>query len=193
MSAPETAIEKFLERWSRRKRLAARHGAEKAQAASIDPAAVAAPDVTAAAFDPACLPPIESINAASDIRAFLGPAVPVELTRAALRRAWIVDPAIRDFIEIAENQWDFGRPDGVPGFGSLHVTPELRRLVMELCGDPAATGPVEVAGHPTELEDAAEAPADVVAGPSGDAPPPKRNADAPKPPVPRKHGRALPR
>jgi hypothetical protein len=45
--------------------------------------------------------------------------VPADLTRAALRRAWASDPAIRDFIGIAENQWDFNDPNGIPGFGPL--------------------------------------------------------------------------
>ena len=87
------------------------------------------------AFDPATLPPIESITATSDIRAFLAPGVPEELTRAALRRAWVTDPTIRDFIGLAENQWDFTKPDSVPGFGSLELTPELRRMVASLVGD----------------------------------------------------------
>jgi hypothetical protein len=56
------------------------------------------------------LPPIESIGAESDIRCFLAPGVPAELTRAALRRAWVVDPAIRDFVGLSENSWDFDRP-----------------------------------------------------------------------------------
>jgi hypothetical protein len=65
------------------------------------------------------LPPIGSIGAGSDIRPFLAPGVPAHLTRAALRRAWSTDPAIRDFIGLSENSWDFNAPDGVPGFGSL--------------------------------------------------------------------------
>jgi hypothetical protein len=36
-----------------------------------------------------------------------------------LRRAWVSDPVIRDFIGIAENQWDFNDPNGIPGFGPL--------------------------------------------------------------------------
>jgi hypothetical protein len=32
------------------------------------------------------------------------------MTVAALRRAWVSDPVIRDFIGIAENQWDFTNP-----------------------------------------------------------------------------------
>jgi Protein of unknown function (DUF3306) len=71
-------------------------------------------------FDPASLPPIGSITA--DIVAFLKSDVPMELTRAALRRAWTSDPAIRDFIGIADNQWDFNDPNGISGFGPLDAT-----------------------------------------------------------------------
>ena len=60
------------------------------------------------------LPPVESIDAATDIRAFLNKGVPQDLTRAALRRAWSSDPAIRDFIGLSENSWDFTAPEGVP-------------------------------------------------------------------------------
>ena len=34
------------------------------------------------------------------------------------------DPAVRGFVGLAENAWDFTRPDGIPGFGDLD--PELR-------------------------------------------------------------------
>ena len=70
-------------------------------------------------FNALSLPPIESIGAESDIRPFLQPGVPQELTRAALRRAWVTDPAIRDFIGLSENSWDFNSPDGASRFGSL--------------------------------------------------------------------------
>lgn len=134
MTLTESKIDRFLERWSRRKRLAMRRGGN-ALGAAADVA-----DDDQDAFDLSRLPPIEDIKAATDLRAFLAPGVPVELTRAALRRAWTADPAIRDFVEIAENQWDFGKPRTVPGFGSLDVTPELRRLVEQLCGDPPDGG-----------------------------------------------------
>jgi len=55
------------------------------------------------------LPPIESIGPGSDIRCFLAPGVPVELTRAALRRAWVVDPAIHDFVGLSEDPQDVDR------------------------------------------------------------------------------------
>ena len=70
-------------------------------------------------FDPTSLPSIDSIAANTDVIAFLRAGVPAELTRAALRRAWTSDPEIRDFIGIAENQWDFNDPNGIPGFGPL--------------------------------------------------------------------------
>jgi hypothetical protein len=86
-------------------------------------------------FDSGALPPIDSITATSDVRAFLAPGVPEELTRAALRRAWVIDPTIRDFVGLAENQWDFTKPDAVPGFGSLKLTPELCRIAAAIFGD----------------------------------------------------------
>lgn len=59
------------------------------------------------------LPPIGSIGAASNIRPFLEPGVPEDLARAALRLAWRVNPAIRDFVGLSENFWDFNASDAV--------------------------------------------------------------------------------
>ena len=86
-------------------------------------------------FDPATLPPVESIVAGTDIRAFLQRGVPAALTKAALRRAWTTDPAIRDFIGLAENQWDFTDPTAIPGFGPLQATDNLRQLVGQALGN----------------------------------------------------------
>ena len=146
MSEPKEEPGTFLSRWSRRKRAAV-----KAVDAPAKPAPVAEP-VTARepggagdqpglatraattapaeqAFDPKTLPPIESITAQTDIRAFLAPGVPAELTRAALRRAWALDPAIRDYVGLSENSWDFNAPDSIGGFGRLELTDELRQAV----------------------------------------------------------------
>jgi len=139
MSDLEDSVRDFLQRWSRRKRAAEYRAPDDADSSpedkEADTNAMAQGEANLPAFDPATLPPIESITATSDIRVFLAPGVPEELTRAALRRAWVVDPTIRDFIGIAENQWDFTKPDSVPGFGSLELTPELRRMVASLIGD----------------------------------------------------------
>ena len=83
-------------------------------------------------FDPSGLPSIEAITANTDVRGFLQSRVPAELTRAALRQAWTSDPAIRDFIGIAENQWDFNDPNAIPGFGPLGVTDEPAILTQVL-------------------------------------------------------------
>ena len=81
-------------------------------------------------LDSANLPPIESIGAGSDILPFLASGVPADLTRGALRRAWSTDPAIRDFIGLSENSWDFDAQDGAPGFGSL-TTDSPRQLLAQ--------------------------------------------------------------
>ena len=137
MSAPDDPVETFLRRWSRRKQAAqADEATPPASSEAVAPRQVAAPGESEP-FDPATLPPLESITAASDLRAFLAPGVPEELARAALRRAWVSDPVIRDFIGLAENQWDFTKTDGVPGFGVLEVTAQLRRMAARLIGDAA--------------------------------------------------------
>jgi hypothetical protein len=131
------ALEKFVSRWSRLKRVSDLRSNRREGAA---PPAAAVPNVgggdeaaarpdEARTLEPAALPSIESITAATDIRAFLQSAVPVELTRAALRRAWVSDPLIRDFIGIAENQWDFTNPTTIPGFGPLRQVVDERDRV----------------------------------------------------------------
>ena len=82
-------------------------------------------------FDIASLPPIDSINALTDVTAFLRDGVPAALTRAALRRVWTADPAIRDFVGLAENAWDFTDPNAMPGFGALESTPEQIGAMLE--------------------------------------------------------------
>jgi hypothetical protein len=50
------------------------------------------------------------------------------MTRAALRRAWLTDPAIHDFIGLSENSWDFNSPRDASRFGSrTALTGEARR------------------------------------------------------------------
>ena len=88
------------------------------------------------AFDITQLPSLESITSETDIRLFLQKGVPADLTRAALRRAWSADPAIRDFIEIAENQYDFATGSDLPGFGPLDASAdEIRKMVANVFGD----------------------------------------------------------
>src|SRR6266568_2513699 len=139
--------ENFIARWSRRKRnvsddsksaIARTPAATSTEPAeepreNCDPAPVVS-GASEAAFDVTKLPPIETITADTDIRAFLAPGVPAELTRAALRRAWATDPKIRDFIGLSENAWDFNAPGAIAGFGPLEITDELRQQIMRMVG-----------------------------------------------------------
>ena len=143
MSEPEN----FVSRWSRLKRESEARGKRKTEprerAAPFDDAATTPASADAPAetqthatptFDPTSLPSIDSITASTDIRIFLQSGVPAELTEAALRRAWVSDPTIRDFIGIAENQWDFTNPTTIPGFGPLQEVNDKLSLVARAAG-----------------------------------------------------------
>jgi hypothetical protein len=101
----------FLARWLRLKQEAG-----KAEAPAVP-------------FDLANLPPIESLTSEDDMSVFLQSGVPADMVRAALRSAWRVDPAIRDFVGIAESQWDFNDPAAMPGFGPLDPMDEAQGVV----------------------------------------------------------------
>lgn len=130
----------FLGRWSRRKSEARADAQPEVADRSGEgrqtsmPAATDGGD-TEPQIDLSVLPPIDSITAATDITAFLRKGIPQELTRAALRRAWTADPAIRDFVGLAENAWDFNDPNAMPGFGPLECSEaELGALVDRVVG-----------------------------------------------------------
>ena len=147
----------FLERWSRKKIEAERDGTAPAEAGAkpeTPPGATgvskadAAPEARPqgddkppvkaapeAEFDLASLPSLDSITAATDIRGFLAPGIPKELARAALRRAWAADPAIRNFVGLAENDWDFTDPNAMPGFGALPEGYDVKKLVAQIFGE----------------------------------------------------------
>jgi hypothetical protein len=205
-------------RWARLKQ-ASKERAD-AEAAPIDNKEAAAPPVADAAsdepFDLSSLPSIESIAANTDIAAFLRAGVPAELTRAALRRAWTSDPAIRDFIGIAENQWDFNDPSAIPGFGPLDPTENPADLLAQVSRRleplpdaladatspaspvrPAAVDPAEPALDPPPATDGPSL-ADAGAqsnempdlGAQGEQAPAEEAQDSPRK---RRHGSALPR
>jgi len=142
MSNPED----FLSRWSRRKRETA-EGANESKQSGGEPRAKSgdAPmsqnaAANGPAFNPPALPSIESITAETDIRNFLAPSVPPALTRAALRRVWTADLKIRDFVGLADYDWDFNAPGSMAGFGPLEPTDPLLRQVADLIGRGAADG-----------------------------------------------------
>ena len=136
----------FLSRWSRRKRGEAVPEPDPGAPVPAEaPLAEAAPPEAPAAeaepappeFDPASLPPIETLDASSDFTVFLKPGVPEALRTAALRKAWLADPLIRDYMSPLDYAWDFNTPGGLPhGFSNvLAETGEaLRKLVNQAIG-----------------------------------------------------------
>src|SRR5579859_8068522 len=171
MSEPEN----FLERWSKRKLANADPAAPEQKEIppqtekAFDPAVpVASGDASNAPaaktedkpFDLASLPSIESIGANTDVTAFLRPGVPADLARAALRRAWSSDPAIRDFVGLAENGWDFNDPNAMAGFGPLdYSAEEVDALVRRIVGGRVEESAESLTNHPAEAAEDAGRPA----------------------------------
>jgi hypothetical protein len=148
-----TERENVIQRWARLKHAqdVARE-TERVSAGAAEPTTQPPSDAAGdAPFDLASLPSIESIAADTDIGAFLRSGVPAELTRAALRRAWASDPAIRDFIGIAENQWDFNDPDAIPGFGLMRATDDASAVLTQVFGRLENVGE-QLSGMPAPVE-----------------------------------------
>ena len=153
--------EEFLKRWSRRKQEAKAAEPAPLPPAQADAAAPRTPDsVAEPEIDLSKLPPIDSITAATDITEFLRKGIPPELSRAALRRAWAADPAIRDFVGLAENAWDFTDPNAMPGFGALQSTPEQVSAMVERVLGGARDAAEKLAENLSEKEQGQGKPAD---------------------------------
>jgi hypothetical protein len=175
--------ENFLARWSRRKQALKEPESlpgegSRTTGASEDGASPASGEGFARAeADPSePLPRVEELTAESDISAFLRKGVPEALRKAALRRIWSLDPAIRDYVGPAENAWDFNDPDSIPGFGSgQHVTPEMIASVFGPRQAPAHA-PLETSVERSEGEAPAPqaapiAPGETASSPAAAAPP----------------------
>ncbi len=207
----------FLSRWLRRKRRASAglEGAAKHTELRGPRVELEAPATAVARGEPksdlANLVPLEAIGAETDIRAFLAVGVPAELTQAALRRAWLSDPKIRDFVGLADYDWDFNTPGSMAGFGMLEATDQIERELLRLArGAAAVTTTSEMPRSPPSMgerqagdedhsassdkEDERARPDDVspVQQSTGPAPRPEELAERAFRSQ-RKHGRALPR
>ena len=218
MSEPEN----FLARWSRRK---AEQPADRASDANEkadqqkQPGGIAAEakqeehEKAGEEVDLSKLPPIESIGPETDIRAFLQKGIPPELTRAALRRVWTSDPAIRNFIGIAENQYDFATGSDIPGFGPLTPADDVARMVSQIMREgvprpplpseperppePDAPAPEQSVASAGTTEEESPLPQQVAAldktPPENDAMQQNQAGEAEDAPAPHSHGGALPR
>lgn len=122
--------ESFLARWSKRKR---------AEAATPEPEPEAKPDVlpveddSISEEDLAALPSLDDFTPQTDIRPFLRKGVPSGLRNAALRKIWLLTPAIRDHKDPAvDYAWDWNTPGGVPGDGAAPTAERAAQMLRDL-------------------------------------------------------------
>ena len=185
MNKPENSEpESFLARWSTRK-LADREPSARQDTSTehrprdedgaIENCAVAespkGSDQGNQPVDPVQLPSLDSIGADTDIADFLRPGVPPDLTRAALRRAWTSDPAIKNFVGLVENGWDFNDPSAMGGFGPISPE-EVARLAGNVLAALPETAPASDATEVSDSEKNAELASTMI--------PPARSVEAPK-------------
>lgn len=152
--------EPFLSRWSRMKR-GGQSTAPESDAAKPEPAKAVDADPAAETLnvedereplDLETLPKVDELTKESDITAFLDSRVPQMLRNAALSRMWTLDPTIRDFIEVAENQWNWNVPGGAPfyelmepGSGTGTFVADATSAIYRSVGETAsATGSAEI-------------------------------------------------
>jgi len=152
----------FLGRWSRRK-AQARTRPESETDGGEASAAKGAPEGRAdlqadlkkdeEVFDLTKLPSLEEITGQTNLSDFMRKEVPAALRNAALKKAWALDPAIRDYVNPAmEYAYDWNTPGGVPGNGPIDTAIEtLREMVASAQSTPTA--------HTLDERDSTEAPA----------------------------------
>jgi len=197
----------FLGRWSRLKRAGERPApeAEAAPGPTPEPEPDPAPPEAEPLSDEdlAALPRIEDLAEGSDIRAFLRAGVPRHMRNAALRRMWMLTPAIRDYRDPAvDYAWDWNTPGGVPGDG-VAPSPERAAEMLRTLVSPREKPAPDLSAE--DAPDRSEAEATVAAGPgeatsaaSGAPPDARPEAEAAaQDPAPeamprRRHGSALP-
>jgi len=200
----------FLERWSRRK--LAEGKADDPQSEHIveeaPPAAEPLVEETLDEAELARLPSLESFTLKTDLTPFLRKGVPHALRNAAMRKMWMLDPAIRDHKDLAvDYAWDWNTPGGVPGNSGAISRDSLARMLESL--NPKPKEPETAGSEP--LDEAPQASAGLTKPPP-DAQPqrspptqisqdePDRNdanpaeeSQASEPPTrPRRHGGAAP-
>lgn len=126
---------RFLSRWSQRKRQAAEEARQVPQAAQ-DPASEAGEPTPDEPFDLSLLPDLEALTPETDLRLFLQKGVPDHVRNAALRKMWALDPAIRHSVgDALDYAWDWNAPGGVPGGGELGAGYDAAKMVARIFGD----------------------------------------------------------
>ncbi len=119
----------FLGRWAKRKQAVHRQNATPQTVPEVLPE-----PVSERATEELPLPSLDSIVPGSDLTAFFQKHVPEALRTAALRKLWVTDPEIKNFIEMADYQWDFNNPDSIPGWSSSIEGVDVKAMLEKVMG-----------------------------------------------------------
>lgn len=119
----------FLGRWAKRKQEVQRQDAASQPEPEVLPEAT--PEQAAEELP---LPSLDSVVPGSDLTAFFQKHVPEALRTAALRKLWVTDPEIKNFIEMADYQWDFNNPDSIPGWSSSIEGVDVKGMLEKVMG-----------------------------------------------------------
>ena len=165
----------FLERWSRRKLGAGeadepQPGPDQDSATPPETEAVADPPVeeTLDEAELARLPSLDAFTLKTDLAPFMRKGVPHALRNAALRKMWMLDPAIRDHQDLARDYaWDWNTPGGVPGNAGTISRDSLARMLESL--NPRPADPEAVGSKPAESSPGAAEQETARAPDAGDA------------------------
>ena len=131
MSQPREGKGGFLDRWSRRKRESEAEPEVAQPETAPEPAEVSEDEISAEEL--AALPAPEDMTIDTDISPFLKRGVPRAMKNAALRRIWLLNPAIRDHRDLAvDYAWDWNTPGGVPGSGGEVSIRSVSELLQRL-------------------------------------------------------------
>ncbi|HMB09219.1 DUF3306 domain-containing protein [Saliniramus sp.] len=99
----------------------------------------------------AALPSLDSITTQTDLRQFLRKGVPGALKNAALRKMWLLDPAIRNHVDYAvDYAWDWNVPGGVPGHGGQIAGESVAKMLEKLLPKPVSDEPATLAEAPDQ-------------------------------------------
>lgn len=124
----------FLSRWSRLKR---EGPAPEPARPPLSPAPIetgpALPEGKSLEELIAELPRIEDLVPGQSLGAFMHHWVPATLRNAALRRMWLLDPAISGYVDPAlDYAYDYNTPGAVVGFGPMQASSDQIREVGEM-------------------------------------------------------------
>ncbi len=87
----------------------------------------------------------------TDLAPFLRKGVPQALKNAAMRKMWMLDPAVRDHKDFAvDYAWDWNTPGGVPGNAGTISGKSLARMLESLNPKPVEAAAAQEAEHGDE-------------------------------------------